>query len=412
MSDTIVALATPPVAAALSLIRMTGPKSHQIINQLAPKFQLQKELQYRAITFNHALIDDVVISSWNKPHSYTGEDVVEISCHGNMLIVDQIIDACCQLGARPAEPGEFTRKAFLNGKLDLTQAESVMDLIHAKSERALRAAKSFQQGAFGKKIETIREEILQVLSQLEAYIDFPDEDIEPETAESLSKRIEAVALKVSEYLATAKTGKFLRHGASVVLVGAPNAGKSSLMNALLEDDRVLVSDQPGTTRDAIEAEFILDGISIRLTDTAGLRESDEELENLGMEHTQRALDDADLVLFLVDGSIPNLGTPDLSLDQSKIPTIHCLTKSDLPRVFTGDGFDISTKTGDGLENLKQEIARRLKLDENNLLSESLAINSRHEFHLNTAKVSRSELTISGGSLVSMFWCARSRLTFA
>ncbi len=386
MSNTIAALATPPVPSALAIIRLSGPLVHEISEKLTGSECRIGKISYRLLKVHGELIDDVVVSAWKGPASFTGEDMVEFSCHGNMLIVDRIISACCELGAEPAAPGEFTRRAYLNGKMDLTQAEAVSDLIHARSERALKAVRRFQQGAFGQKLAEIRESLLQVLSHLEAYIDFPDEDISPEVGQKMQDEVLSISGKVDTYLKTAQTGKFLRNGATVVLVGVPNAGKSSLMNALLDEDRVLVSDQPGTTRDTVDAECQIGGFPCFLTDTAGLRDSNEVIEKMGMERTRKSLAAADVILHLIDGAAANvIETPDLDFPDITIPVIRVITKSDLQTHSELDGLAVSSTTGEGVEALKTAILAALKLNDQTALNESLAINTRHEFHLREAQ---------------------------
>lgn len=384
MSSTIIALATPPVPSALANIRMSGPLSHKICRQLCGLEVSPGKVAYRLLKNNDELLDDVVVLSWKSPASFTGEDMVEFSCHGNMLIVDRIIAACCEAGAEPAAPGEFTRRAYLNGKMDLTQAEAVSDLIHARSERALKAVRCFQQGAFGQKLGELRESLLQVLSHLEAYIDFPDEDISPDTGQHMLDQVNDICEKLEAYLKTAQTGKFLRNGATVVLAGVPNAGKSSLMNALLDEDRVLVSDQPGTTRDTVDAECQIGGFPCFLIDTAGLRESEEIIEQMGMARTRKTLSEADVILHLIDGTDKTSETS-MEFPEPSIPVIQVITKSDIKSRSDLTGVSVSSTTGDGVEELKAAILDALKLSDQTALSESLAINTRHEFHLKEAR---------------------------
>ncbi len=382
-NDTIIALSTPPGPAALALLRLSGPQSHAIIQNhinIAPAPQHSSFARFRSGT---EIIDEVVATFWKSPASYTGEDMVEISCHGNMLIVERILQTLCQSGARPAGPGEFTQRAFLNGKMDLTQAEAVMDLIHARSERALRAAHALQNGRLGQILQEERENLLQVLSHLEAFIDFPDEDITPDVSRGFIEKIEHTRLRIQNLLASAREGKWIRSGLSVVITGAPNSGKSSLLNALLERDRAIVSPIAGTTRDTIEEVIFLEGIAIRLTDSAGLRENPDEIEKLGIERTQQALNEADLILFLIDGSDPsgNFTPPDCP---ENIPLLACLTKSDLPRKTKAKGLPLSAQNGAGLTELKSEIVKILRLNENSAGLDHVAINSRHESLLREA----------------------------
>lgn len=408
MSETIIASATPSVPTALAVVRMSGPSALEIATTLAGDRLKPGRVHYRVLRDGDEVIDDAVVLVWRGPRSSTGEDVVEFSCHGSPLITAHLLRVCGRLGARPAEPGEFTRRAFLNGRIDLTQAEAVGDLIHARSERALRAVRQFQSGAFGRRLEEFRETLLQVLSHVEAAIDFPDEDIEPDAGAVLMGRIEHLTEQVSGLLAAAAEGRFLRQGASVVLAGAPNAGKSSLMNALLGDERVLVSELPGTTRDSIDAECVIGGFPMRLTDTAGLRESEDALERLGMERTRRVLEGADVVLHLADGSAES-GESEvqwLAPDSVSAPVLCVLTKADLPRrsdLAGWSGLVVSARTGAGLDELRMAILSALNLDQSPVLGESLAVNARHAFHLEAARdaLTRAQVNFAGDAPLEM-----------
>ena len=238
------------------------------------------------------------------PASYTGEDLVEISCHGGTLVSAKVLEACLRAGARAARPGEFTERAFLNGKMDLTQAEAVIDLIRARTDLALRSATEQLEGRLGDQIRKIRDELIALLAHINASIDFPEEGIEPDEDETLCARLDAVRDEIAVLLATADQGRVLREGVRVVIYGATNAGKSSLLNHLLGYDRVIVSDTHGTTRDTIEETVNLEGVPIRLLDTAGLRASESELERTGIERTQKSLQLADLRLHIADRNSP------------------------------------------------------------------------------------------------------------
>lgn len=379
-SETIVALATPPGAAALALIRLSGPQAFAFAARLSGRPLAVRRPVHRVLRdVEGRELDDVVMTGWAAPHSYTGEDVVEISCHGNMRIVEAILRVCGELGARAARPGEFTQRAFLNDRMDLTQAEAVMDLIQAGSERALRAARALQSGVLGRVVEGMRDELLETLAHLEAHIDFPEEGIDPETGRALARRIEGVIEKVERLLATAPEGRHLRHGFSVVLTGAPNAGKSSLLNALLQRDRAIVSPLPGTTRDTIEETITLAGMTVRLTDTAGLREGGDEVEVLGMARTREAVAAADLVLHL---SAPDaLSVP----PEADAPVIRVAAKCDVFPATESGWLAVSARTGEGLERLQEAIIRHLHLDESATGHEAVAINTRHEALLGEAR---------------------------
>ncbi|MFZ5805774.1 MAG: tRNA uridine-5-carboxymethylaminomethyl(34) synthesis GTPase MnmE [Verrucomicrobiota bacterium] len=385
-SDVIIALATPPGAAALAFLRVSGEKCHAMAKKLA---RLEEIPIRRAIHCNlydgNELVDDVVMTLWKNPESYTGEDMVEITCHGNMLIVDHILRVWCKENARLARPGEFTERAFLNGKMDLTQAEAVMDLISAKSERALRAAQRIQEGALGKKISEQREALLELLAHWEAHIDFPEEDIQPETGKNFEEKINSLENEIKKLLQTADEGRKLRMGLRAALVGEPNVGKSTLLNALVGHDRAIVSETPGTTRDTVEESMILEGIEIRFIDTAGIRENPDAIEKLGIERTLRAIQGADLVIHLIDGSRGQSCTSTKSCSCRTDPVVVvCITKADLPQKYKGEGMRVSALKGTGLKELKQAIVKKLKLAESPQSHELAIINTRHELLLREA----------------------------
>src|SRR6184192_1374791 len=250
------------------------------------------------------LIDRVVLSVHRAPRSYTGEDLIEISCHGGTLVSAKVLEACLRAGARAARPGEFTERAFLNGKMDLTQAEAVIDLIRAKTDLALRSATEQLEGRLGEQIRKIRDELIALLAHINASIDFPEEGIAPDEGERLCARLDSVREEIAALLATADQGRVLREGVRVVIYGATNAGKSSLLNRLLGYDRVIVSRSEEHTRDTIEEMVNLDGVPIRFLDTAGLRASASELESAGIARTEKSLQLADLRLHIADRNAP------------------------------------------------------------------------------------------------------------
>jgi tRNA modification GTPase len=323
------------------------------------------------------LIDQVMLSVHRAPASYTGEDLVEISCHGGTLVSTKIFEACLHAGARIARPGEFTERAFLNGKMDLTQAEAVIDLIRAKTDLALRSATEQLEGRLGERIRKIRDQLVELLAHINASIDFPEEGITPDEGETLRARLNSIREEITGLIATADQGRILREGVRVVIYGATNTGKSSLLNRLLGYDRVIVSDTPGTTRDTIEETVNLGGVPVRLLDTAGLRTSTSEVEREGMARTEKSLQLADLRLHIADQNAPK--PPHFQERILDSDEIVVLNKSDLPE--KGDWKDfralrISCLTGEGLPELQKEILARIT--KQNLRPESpLAINARH-----------------------------------
>ena len=390
-SDTIAAISTPPGEGAIALVRISGANAIQTADKIfrgkeqPSKFASHVQHLGEIFSAENRLIDQALVSVHRAPASYTGEDLVEISCHGGTLVSAKVLEACLRAGARAARPGEFTERAFLNGKMDLTQAEAVIDLIRARTDLALRSATEQLEGRLGDQIRKIRDELIALLAHINASIDFPEEGIEPDEDETLCARLDAVRDEIAVLLATADQGRVLREGVRVVIYGATNAGKSSLLNRLLGYDRVIVSDTHGTTRDTIEETVNLEGVPIRLLDTAGLRASESELERTGIERTQKSLQLADLRLHIADRNSPKPAhfnsrkLSEFNGATSDPNEIVILNKSDLPEDKDWKGFPalrISCVTEDGLPQLKEEILARIR--QQNLRPESaIAINTRH-----------------------------------
>jgi tRNA modification GTPase len=381
--DTIAAISTPPGEGAIALVRVSGTNAIGVGDKIfhgkeAPS-QFESHVQHFGEVFGSEgrLIDQAVLSVHRAPASYTGEDLVEISCHGGTLVSAKILEACLRAGARAARPGEFTERAFLNGKMDLTQAEAVIDLIRAKTDLALRSATEQLEGRLGEQIRKIRDHLVELLAHINASIDFPEEGITPDEGETLHARLDSIREGITRLMATADQGRILREGVRVVIYGATNAGKSSLLNRLLGYDRVIVSEAHGTTRDTIEETVNLDGIPIRLLDTAGLRTSTSELEREGIARTEKSLQLADLRLHIADRSTPK--PPHFQKRNRDSNEIVVLNKSDLPENSDWKDFHalrISCLTGEGLPELQKEILTRIT--KQNLKPEStLAINTRH-----------------------------------
>src|SRR5437868_2749346 len=342
VSDTIAAISTPPGEGAIALVRVSGANAVQIADKIfrgkETPSRFASHVQHLGEIFSaeNQLIDQAVVSVHRAPASYTGEDLAEISCHGGTLVSAKVLEACLRAGARAARPGEFTERAFLNGKMDLTQAEAVIDLIRARTDLALRSATEQLEGRLGDQIRKIRDELMALLAHINASIDFPEEGIEPDEDEMLCARLDSVRDEISALLATADQGRVLREGVRVVIYGATNAGKSSLLNRLLGYDRVIVSDARGTTRDPIEEMINLRGVPIRLLDTAGLRTLAGDLEREGIARTEKSLQTAGLRLHIADRNGPkpaHFNSRRLweSNGQTNGPTeIVVLNKSDLP----------------------------------------------------------------------------------
>jgi len=383
VSDAIAAISTPPGEGAIALVRVSGAKAIEIADKIfrgkEKPSRFASHVQHLGEIFSAAnqFIDQAVVSVHRAPASYTGEDLVEISCHGGTLVSAKVLEACLRAGVRAARPGEFTERAFLNGKMDLTQAEAVIDLIRARTDLALRSATEQLEGRLGDRIRKIRDELIALLAHINASIDFPEEGIAPDEGETLRDRLDSIREEIAVLLATADQGRVLREGVRVVIYGATNAGKSSLLNRLLGYDRVIVSDTHGTTRDTIEETLNLQGVPIRLLDTAGLRVSESELDREGIARTEKSLQLADLRLHVADRSAPKPAHFNGQAGDSN--EIVVLNKSDLPEDADWKNFGalrISCLTGEGLPQLQKEILTRVR--QQNLRPESaIAINTRH-----------------------------------
>ena len=381
--ETIAAISTPAGEGAIALVRISGVEAVAVADKMFRAKQKPSEfpplVQHFGEIVDEAgqLIDQGMMSIHRAPASYTGEDLVEISCHGGTLVSARVLEACLRAGARNAHPGEFTERAFLNGKMDLTQAEAVIDLIRAKTDLALRSATEQLEGKLGQQIKKIRDELVALVANIEASIDFPEEGIAPDDNNKLRARLDLIREEIAALLATADQGRILREGVRVVIYGATNAGKSSLLNRLLGYERVIVSDTHGTTRDTIEEMINLRGVPIRLLDTAGLRASINDLEQEGMARTEKSLQTADLRLRIADRNAPK--PADFEKHAANGAEIVLLNKNDLPEHGDWKNVDwlrISCATGEGLPQLEQEILNRITKE--NLRPESaVAINMRH-----------------------------------
>lgn len=365
--STIVALSTPPGIGAIAVLRLSGPESRALVEPLLdrPIRWNRARVFYRRLldhspATSPAIIDDVLVTWFEKPGSYTGEEMVEISCHGNPTIVKQITRLLLIAGARMARPGEFTERAFLNDKLPLTQAEAVLDLITAPTERALASARAMKEGRLGSTLEGIRQEMVDLLSHLEASLDFAEEGIEPRVGIEFYQRIELQQALVRDLLRTAPLSRILREGALVVIVGQPNVGKSSLLNALLREDRAIVAATPGTTRDIIEAECSIRGIPVRLIDTAGQREALDPIEAEGIRRARAKQEEAHLILRVIEAHLPfhEAKAPE---GNTPIPYIVVANKSDLGvhPSLPAEAVHVSASTNDGLTELEAQIETKL-----------------------------------------------------
>ncbi len=374
--DTIAAIATPPGEGGIGIVRLSGPASIAIVHSIFASSRGSDIRTARGRVFHgtirdaHGAIDEVLVHLMRAPHSYTTEDVVEINCHGGAGPLRSVLELALKRGARLAAPGEFTKRAFLNGRIDLVQAEAVIDRIQARTDAALRAASAAADGVLSKTIHELSEVLIEALARVESAIDFPDEDLPELVDAALRSRLETALERMRELLSTAEAGRLYREGASVAIVGRPNVGKSSLFNALLRDARAIVTAVPGTTRDLLEEIITISGVPVRLNDTAGLRATDDEIEQLGIGRARAALANADAILLVVDSTQP-AGDEDRALAQEMFalarPAIIVLNKIDLAPMFaTIAGFDgataackVSAKTGEGLKELEAEMGALL-----------------------------------------------------
>jgi tRNA modification GTPase len=408
--DTIAAIATPAGVGGIGIVRLSGSLSASILSKIfiskkASSGLESHRLYHGWISAGQTKIDEVLVSFMAGPNSYTGDDVAEISCHGGRLVVKKILDLVLSCGARLAENGEFTKRAFLSGRLDLAQAEAVVDLISAKSGAALGAASAQLGGELSRKINSIRGRLIELLSKIEAAIDFP-EDLDPVAKDEMTRQIKIINKEIGALLDLAEEGRLVREGVRVAIIGKPNVGKSSLLNCLLLDERAIVSPLPGTTRDTIEEEVSLDSVAFVLVDTAGIRSGGDQVEVEGMARTFAETKKADIVLLVVDASLPLSPEDDRVLAEAgpgKILVVY--NKTDLGTKARGSfgggrpSFMVSALSGEGLAELKRGLVREAlggkKLEE----ISSGVINTRHKGSLFRAQDSLMKITdgIEGGA---------------
>ncbi len=384
--ETIVARITPGGRSAVALIRISGRESWKIVRQLVSRFPesiTPGSFFYSKILEEGKVVDDVVVSLWKGPASYTGEDVVEIGSHGNPLIVQKLIELCIAAGARFAQPGEFSQRAFTHGKMDLTQVESVIDIISASTEVALRAAHAMREGRLGLKIQEFKGKLIDLLAHLEAYIDFPEEDITPETGEQFQSRVIDLKEETDLLLKTAPYGKAIREGIRTVIVGEPNVGKSTFLNLLLREKRAIVSDRPGTTRDTIEAPYQLGGIPLVLVDTAGQRETEDSIEQEGIDRARQGMAQADLVIYLIDATKPD----PLRLDREQKAGqlwVKIGNKADLGLNLHENAFPFSCHESGAVEKIERFLTQKILDSMPTTTLSDFAINARQEGALRLA----------------------------
>lgn len=392
MNDTISAISTAYGEGGIGIVRMSGSRSYEILSDI---FDNIDKVENRKLTYGHIrdprdgrTVDEVLVAYMKAPHTYTGEDVVEINCHGSMVALRKILDITLKEGASLAEKGEFTKRAFLNGKIDLSQAEAVIDLIKASSSSGYDVALSQLDGSFGKNISEIRQKLVDILVDITVNIDYPDEDIEEILYENLRKNIFKIKEDIDYLISTSDTGRILKDGIKIAIIGKPNVGKSSLMNRLLMENRAIVTDIPGTTRDVIQENMMIRNIPVILIDTAGIRETDDKIEKIGIEKSKETFNDADLILFLLNsGDVITDEDYSIMNRVANKNVLVLLNKSDMDRKIETDRIkeilgdktflDTSMETGQGVEELKDIIEKMVykgNLKQDNSL---IVTNARH-----------------------------------
>lgn len=336
--DTIAAISTPPGEGGIGIVRLSGGSAVEIAEMMFRSHSGRnlKNVKSHCMVYGHVIdpdsgchVDEVLVSVMRSPHTYTAEDVVEINCHGGFTALKSVLELCLRFGARPAEPGEFTRRAFINGRIDLAQAEAVLDVIRSNSEDSLKTSIAQLEGNISREITSIRSKFVDLIAHIDAYVDFPDEDVEDIV--EINPGISDCINRIERLVNSAGTGKILREGLKTVIIGKPNVGKSSLLNALLKEDRAIVTEVPGTTRDIIEEYLSIGGLPVKLIDTAGIRDTEDIVERIGVERSKSFLGQADLVVLMFDSSSP-LTDEDMSIVEmvKDKNTVVLLNKSDLP----------------------------------------------------------------------------------
>ena len=371
-TDTICAIATPPGRGGIGIVRVSGVQAFSIAKTIS-----KKELPIRKASFaafhdaQDQVIDEGLLIAFAAPHSFTGENVVELQGHGGPVVMDMLLNRCVQLGARIARPGEFSERAFLNDKIDLTQAEAIADLIDSQTQTAARLAVRSLQGEFSQRIQGLLEALIQLRSYVEAAIDFPEEEIDFLSDGRIQKDLNTIIQRLVKLQQNAQHGRVIREGMTLVIAGRPNAGKSSLLNALVGEDSAIVTDIPGTTRDVLREHIQIDGMPVHIMDTAGLRDSQDQVEQLGIQKAKQEIEKADRVLWIYDGSQGDDGA-DLEEIPKHIPVTYIYNKADLsgqPIGYLADETQItlviSAKQGLGIDLLKQHLKQSMGVSEQN-----------------------------------------------
>lgn len=407
--DTIAAISTPLGEGGIGIVRLSGKDSVEIVDRIfsSPKNKSLKDSKSHRIIYGHIKepltgkeIDEVLVTVMRSPYSYTKEDVVEINCHGGMITLRKTLELVLKEGARLAEPGEFTKRAFINGRIDLSQAEAVLDLIRAKTDESRRIAIEQLQGGLSEKITALRDRLTELCAHIEAYIDFPEDDIEIASKQDMLESMKEIGKELQTLLKTYDEAKFFREGLSTAIIGRPNVGKSSLLNALLKKDRAIVTELPGTTRDVIEEYLNINGLPLKIMDTAGIRDVKDVAEKEGVKRSLQSIENADLVIAMFDRSEPLKDEDFEVMEKLKGKnTIIVLNKCDLPSAFDEDTISscilypascivqISAIRGDGLEELKDRIFDSCLKDWREGKEGVVVTNLRHKIAIENTKTS-------------------------
>lgn len=401
--DTIAAIATPVGEGGISIIRVSGDKALEIVNNIFIPKSGNDILNMKPYTMKYGniisieskeIIDEVIISFMKGPKSFTAEDTVEINCHGGLFSTNMVLQEVIRTGARLAEPGEFTKRAFLNGRIDLSQAEAVIDLINSKTEASMKAAVYQAEGRLSKEILKLRDELLEMIAHIEATVDYPEDDLEEVTSENSINNLNSIIKRIDYLITSADEGKIIREGLKTVIIGKPNVGKSSLLNALLEEKRAIVTEVAGTTRDIIEEYINISGIPIKIIDTAGIRHTEDVVEKIGIEKSKEKLEEADLIIFMIDANskfdkedleiINYIRNKKYILLLNKVDLNYKIDMDTLNSELHGEIIQISAKTGYGIDKLKNKI-KNLFFKGEISKNELVITNIRHKEALINAK---------------------------
>ncbi len=404
MADTIAAISTAIGESGIGIVRLTGDNSIEIASKVFKGVKTDdiRDVENRKLTYGHIIdhdiiIDEVLIAFMKAPYTYTRENMVEVYCHGGIISVQKVLELLLRTGARLADRGEFTKRAFLNGRLDLSQAEAVIDIIKSKTDKSFQVSLNQLEGSLSNKIKDIRNILLSMIAHIEVSIDFPDEDVEVSSIRELEDNALEVEEEIASLLSTSERGKILRDGLNTVILGKPNVGKSSLLNAVLRENRAIVTDIPGTTRDIIEEYINIDGIPLKIVDTAGIRDTDDLVEQIGVDRAKKSVEEADLIIAIFDISreLSNEDHQIIDLIKDK-KTIVLLNKTDLPNVYDEAYFknylkDVeiittSITSGLGIDNLEKSIRNMFYKGEVEINSDVVINNVRHKNQLDKALI--------------------------